>query len=29
MEKPAGEPDKLFARYDLTPASCKGMKFDF
>jgi hypothetical protein len=23
-----GKPDKLFARYDLTPASCKGITFD-
>ncbi len=29
VEHAAGRPDKLFARYDLTPASCRGMTFDF
>jgi hypothetical protein len=29
MEKAAGKPEKLFARYALTPASCRGMRFDF
>lgn len=29
VEQVAGQPDKVFARYELTPASCKGMKFDF
>ena len=28
-EQAAGKPDKLFAQYNLTPASCRGMKFDF
>ena len=28
-EKAAGKPAKLFARYDLTPASCRGMMFGF
>jgi hypothetical protein len=29
VEQAPGKPDKLFARYDLAPTSCKGMKFDF
>lgn len=29
VEQAAGKPDKLFARYDLTPASCAGMRFGF
>src|SRR3954471_831250 len=29
MEKVAGKPGKLFARYDLNPASCRGISFDF
>ena len=29
MEKADGRPAKLFARYDLMPASCRGIKFDF
>ena len=28
-EKPVGKPEKPFAQYDLVPASCAGMKFDF
>ena len=28
-EQAPGKPDKLFARYELTSASCKGMRFDF
>ena len=26
-EQAPGKPDKLFARYDLTPASCRGLSF--
>ena len=29
MEKPFGKPEALFAQYELAPASCAGMKFDF
>jgi hypothetical protein len=29
VEKAEGKPEKLFARYDLTPASCRGISFDF
>jgi hypothetical protein len=29
VERSPGKPDKLFARYDLSPASCRGMKFGF
>jgi hypothetical protein len=29
MEKATGKPAKLFARYDLKPASCRGISFDF
>jgi hypothetical protein len=29
MEKPTGKPETLFAQYDLAPASCAGMNFDF
>jgi len=29
VEKANGKPDKLFARYDLRPASCRGMRFGF
>lgn len=28
-ERPDGKPEKLFAQYRLTRASCRGMKFDF
>lgn len=28
-ERAPGKPDKLFARYELTPASCSGMRFGF
>jgi hypothetical protein len=28
-EEAAGKPDKAFASYELTPASCKGMTFAF
>lgn len=29
VERAEGKPDKLFAEYRLSPASCRGMKFDF
>lgn len=29
MEKPEGKPERLFAEYRLSPASCSGMKFDY
>lgn len=29
VEQAAGKPDKLFARYELTRASCRGIRFDF
>jgi hypothetical protein len=29
IEKPTGKPEKLFAQYELAPASCAGMKFEF
>lgn len=28
-EQTPGKPDKLFASYDLTPMSCRGIQFDF
>lgn len=28
-ERAPGKPDKLFAEYNLAPASCRGMKFTF
>jgi len=28
-ERPPGNPPKLFARYDFTPASCRGLAFGF
>lgn len=29
VERASGKPDKVFARYDLTPAKCRGMTFGF
>ena len=29
VEQAPGKPDKLFARYDFSPASCSGARFDF
>lgn len=29
VEKPDGKPERLFAEYRLSPASCQGMKFGF
>jgi hypothetical protein len=29
LEKAPGKPDKLFAQYDLMPASCRAMNFGF
>jgi|SRR3954451_5127994 hypothetical protein len=29
IEKASGKPERLFAEYRLTPASCRGMRFDF
>jgi len=29
MERFKGKPEKLFAQYELTPARCEGMAFDF
>ncbi|HMI41014.1 MAG TPA: hypothetical protein VK485_07280 [Sphingomicrobium sp.] len=29
MEKATGKPEKLFARYELMPTSCRGMRFNF
>ncbi|HEY7959458.1 MAG TPA: hypothetical protein VID20_05295 [Sphingomicrobium sp.] len=29
LEKPKDKPERLFAQYDLTPASCAGMNFGF
>lgn len=29
IEQPFAKPQKLFARYDLTPASCRGLAFGF
>ena len=29
IEQPSGSPQRLFAQYDLTRASCRGLAFDF
>jgi hypothetical protein len=29
IDQPSDNPQKLFARYDLTPASCRGLAFGF
>jgi hypothetical protein len=29
MEEVKGKPERLFAEYKLTPATCRGKKFDF